>query len=212
MNKGKETVSIVLSALLAFLLFFFFFTKLKFGLLLSMVLAVGAYIALTFLLKPSGRIGKVSVDTVKNGELLLERLEEGEKDYKRLEKAAAQIKEEELGRSCRELLDIAESILKYLKDNPEKIMAARRYMDYYQETAVHVLENYIELRETKLATREAEEIIGKTREAVETLKDAFQLQLQKLMENELMDMEADLNLLKQTFKSEGFTYDKETKE
>ena len=95
MNKGKETVSIVLSALLAFLLFFFFFTKLKFGLLLSMVLAVGAYIALTFLLKPSGRIGKVSVDTVKNGELLLERLEEGEKDYKRLEKAAAQIKEEE---------------------------------------------------------------------------------------------------------------------
>ena len=47
MNKGKETVSIVLSALLAFLLFFFFFTKLKFGLLLSMVLAVGAYIALT---------------------------------------------------------------------------------------------------------------------------------------------------------------------
>ena len=55
MNKGKETVSIVLSALLAFLLFFFFFTKLKFGLLLSMVLAVGAYIALTFLLNSEKR-------------------------------------------------------------------------------------------------------------------------------------------------------------
>lgn len=30
------------------------------------------------------------------------------------------------------------------------------------------------------------------------------MQFQKLMQNELMDMEADLNLLKQTLRSEGY--------
>lgn len=31
------------------------------------------------------------------------------------------------------------------------------------------------------------------------------MQFGKLMQNELMDMEADLNLLKQTLRSEGYT-------
>ena len=36
------------------------------------------------------------------------------------------------------------------------------------------------------------------------MKSAFSLQFEKLMQNELMDMEADLNLLKQTLRSEGY--------
>ena len=31
------------------------------------------------------------------------------------------------------------------------------------------------------------------------------MQFEKLLQNELMDMEADLNLLKQTLRSEGYT-------
>ena len=45
------------------------------------------------------------------------------------------------------------------------------------------------------------------------LKDAFALQFEKLMQNELMDMDADLNLLKQTLRAEGYEIkDRERKE
>ena len=119
-------------------------------------------------------------------------------------RAASRIREAPLRDACAELLDLAKSILKYLTDNPEKIPAARRYIDYYQETAANVLEHYVELRETGLSTQETERIFRNTRESIDTLKSAFSLQFEKLMQNELMDMEADLNLLKQTLRSEGY--------
>lgn len=205
MKKGEENFSIVLSGALALVMFFFLFVRLRFHLFLSILLAAGTYVALTLLLKPQKRIGKMDLSSIGNGELLGEKFGEAQKDFARLKKAVMEIKEEELKMQCTQLLETAESILKYLADHPEKIMAARRYIDYYQETAANILENYLELQKTKLATKEAEEIMKKTREGVLILKEAFGLQLQKLMENELMDMEADLNLLKQTLSSEGYT-------
>lgn len=55
-----------------------------------------------------------------------------------------------------------------------------------------------------MSTVETEKVLKSTRESISTLKAAFDLQFEKLMQNELMDMEADLNLLKQTLRSEGY--------
>lgn len=205
MKKGEENFSIVLSGVLALGIFFLLFVRLRIHLFLSIFLGAGTYVAFILLLKPQKRIGKMDLSSVGNGELLGAKFGEAQKDFARLKRAVMEIKEEELKMQCTQLLETAESILKYLADHPEKIMAARRYIDYYQETAANILENYLELQKTKLATKETEEIMKKTREGVLILKEAFGLQLQKLMENELMDMEADLNLLKQTLSSEGYT-------
>ena len=67
-----------------------------------------------------------------------------------------------------------------------------------------VQENMVELQDSRLATKEAQRILQNTKEAVATLKEAFQMQFEKLLQNELMDMEADLNLLKLTLRSEGY--------
>ena len=53
-------------------------------------------------------------------------------------------------------------------------------------------------------TREAMALMTQTRQAMETLNRAFEKQLEKLMQNELFDMEADIRLLKQTMKMEGY--------
>ena len=55
-----------------------------------------------------------------------------------------------------------------------------------------------------MSTVETEKVLKSTRESISTLKAAFDLQFEKLMQNELMDMEADLNLLRQTLRSEGY--------
>lgn len=204
-NKKKAIISIAAAMLLAVIVFLVLFTLLDWNLFLSILLAAGIYLAMTFLLKPVDRIGKVDITSLDNGEFLHEKLGEASADYVRLKKASEQITDVTLKEQSHELQAIAENILKYLIANPQKISAARRYIDYYQETAANILEHYVDLQRTSLPPEEASKTLKNTTEAVHTLKDAFQLQFEKIVQNEVMDMEADLNLLKQTLISEGYT-------
>ena len=203
-DKWKEIVSIAVSAVLALLLFAALLVGLGWNMLLCMGLSLVSYAGFLLVLRPVRRIGRIDIEKLGNGEVLHERLQEAGRDYRRMREAADRIQAPGLRQSASELIDIAGNILKFLTDNPKKIPSARRYIDYYQETAANVLENYVELQDTRLLTDESEKIFQNTAEAVLTLKDAFRMQFQKLMQNELMDMEADLNLLKQTLRSEGY--------
>lgn len=203
-DKWKEIISIVISAVLALVFFIALLVGLGWNILLCMGLALVSYAGFLMVLRPVRRIGRIDIETLGNGEVLHERLQEAGCDLRRMADAARRIQAPGLKQSAHELIAVAENILKYLTDNPEKIPSARRYIDYYQETAASVLENYVELQDARLLTDESEKIFQNTAEAVVTLKDAFQMQFQKLMQNELMDMEADLNLLKQTLRSEGY--------
>ena len=203
-DKWKEIVSIAVSAVLALLLFAALLVGLGWNILLCMGLSIVSYAGFLLVLRPVRRIGRIDIEKLGNGEVLHERLQEAGRDYRRMREAADRIQAPGLRQSASELIDIAGNILKFLTDNPRKIPSARRYIDYYQETAANVLENYVELQDTRLLTDESEKIFQNTAEAVLTLKDAFRMQFQKLMQNELMDMEADLNLLKQTLRSEGY--------
>ena len=203
-DRWKEIVSIAVSAVLALLLFAALLVGLGWNILLCMGLSIVSYAGFLLVLRPVRRIGRIDIEKLGNGEVLHERLQEAGRDYRRMREAADRIQAPGLRQSASELIAIAENILKFLTDNPKKIPSARRYIDYYQETAANVLENYVELQDNRLLTDESEKIFQNTAEAVLTLKDAFRMQFQKLMQNELMDMEADLNLLKQTLRSEGY--------
>ena len=208
-DKWKEIVSIAVSAVLALLLFAALLVGLGWNILLCMGLSIVSYAGFLLVLRPVRRIGRIDIEKLGNGEVLHERLQEAGRDYRRMREAADRIQAPGLRQSASELIAIAENILKFLTDNPKKIPSARRYIDYYQETAANVLENYVELQDTRLLTDESEKIFQNTAEAVVTLKDAFRMQFQKLMQNELMDMEADLNLLRQTLRAEGYEARKE---
>ena len=203
-DKWKEIVSIAVSAVLALLLFAALLVGLGWNMLLCMGLSLVSYAGFLLVLRPVRRIGRIDIEKLGNGEVLHERLQEAGRDYGRMREAADRIQAPGLRQSASELIDIAGNILKFLTDNPRKIPSARRYIDYYQETAANVLENYVELQDTRLLTDESEKIFQNTAEAVLTLKVAFRMQFQKLLQNEMMDMEADLNLLRQTLRSEGY--------
>ena len=204
---------IIISFAAALGLFLILFLALDWNFLLSMILAAALYAALAMLLQPEKKIGKIRISSLKNGEMLHEKLGEAGEDYDRLCRAVDRIADPSLRSAGQELERIAGNIRDYLVQNPKKIPAARRYIDYYQETAANILEHYVQLQDTQLSTVETRELAKKTSETVSVLKDAFVLQFEKLMQNELMDMDADLNLLKQTLRAEGYEIkDRERKE
>ena len=75
-------------------------------------------------------------------------------------------------------------------------------IDYYQETASSLLQKYATIEDTNLDIKEVLQIKENTIRALETLNGAFEQQFQKLMHNEIFDMEAQVKLLEQTVKME----------
>ena len=199
----KEICVIALSFVFDLFFFYFLFGVLRWNFLFSAVLAVLLYMALTLLLKPVRKIGKVKVETLRDGEHLREKLEEARADLKSIERSMTKIRDLELKEESERLHRTAGNILKYLEKNPGKIPQARQFIDYYQDAASQLLEKYVDLQNTGLNTEDTRRLKVQTEEAIRTLNEAFENQFQKLMSEELLDMEAELQLLRQTMKMEG---------
>lgn len=199
----KEICVIALSFVFDLFFFYFLFGVLRWNFLFSAVLAVLLYMALTLLLKPVRKIGKVKVETLRDGEHLREKLEEARADLKSIERSMTKIRDLELKEESERLHRTAGNILRYLEENPGKIPQARQFIDYYQDAASQLLEKYVDLQNTDLNTEDTRRLKVQTEEAIRTLNEAFENQFQKLMSEELLDMEAELQLLRQTMKMEG---------
>ena len=201
--KKSETY-IWISLFLAAAFFFITWLLLQWNFAVSALLSAGIYVAMTMLIKPVRKIGNVNLEIMPEGEALGRKLEEAREDFESIRVSMDSIEDPELKKESERLHRTAGTILAYLEENPQKILQARRLIDYYQDTASALLKKYVKLQEKGLRTREAMALMTQTRQAMETLNRAFEKQLEKLMQNELFDMEADIRLLKQTMKMEGY--------
>ena len=199
----KEICVIALSFVFDLFFFYFLFGVLRWNFLFSAVLAVLLYMALTLLLKPARKIGKVKVETLRDGEHLSEKLEEARADLKSIERVHGEDPgsgtEGRIGAASSDGGKHPEVSGGKSREDPQ----ARQFIDYYQDTASQLLEKYVDLQNTDLNTEDTRRLKVQTEEAIRTLNEAFENQFQKLMSEELLDMEAELQLLRQTMKMEG---------
>ena len=101
------------------------------------------------------------------------------------------------------LYNTSTKILAYLEKNPDKISMAGRFIDYYQDTASSLLRKYVELQDSGLDTLEVRNLKEKTKKAMTMLDQAFDQQFQRMMGNELMDMDVEIQMIEDMMKMEG---------
>ena len=183
-----------------FLLLFF---ALDWNLFFSALLCVGLYFGLFLVLRPNRKIAGMDVEAVPGGEEIRRLLDEAQKDLSRMEKDASAIRDAGVQADAGALCGAGQGILSYLEENPEKIRLARRFFTYYLDVAVKLLSRYVDFQNTGLSSEEVTGILKKTAEALPVLNKAFERQFTRLMEGELLDVEADIELLKSTLKLEG---------
>lgn len=176
---------------------------LKWNLLIDILLAVGIFVSISLIAKPRNRIGKICVENIINGEELHRRLEEAMEDFSSIENSFKKIEDESVKEQVKSLKTTAEKIIAYLEEHPEKITQARQFIDYYQDTASSLLSKYVELQDSQIGTQEVLRLKENTSHALEKLNFAFEMQFQRLMKNEMLDMDAEIRLLEQTIKMES---------
>ena len=199
----KEMVTALISALISCAVFLLLFLAAGWNLAAAALLCILLYFGLGLLLKPRKKIGGIDVEKIQGGEELQKLLEEARKDLKQISRAAREITNIKAKEDAEALEAGGRRILSYLEENPEKISMARRFFTYYLDTAAGLLERYTQLQETGLRTPEVTEGLRKAAGTFPVLNEVFEKQFTRLMEGELMDVEAEISLLENTLKMEG---------
>ena len=199
----KEMVTALISALISCAVFLLLFLAAGWNLAAAALLCILLYFGLGLILKPRKKIGGIDVEKIQGGEELQKLLEEARKDLKQISRAAREITNIKAKEDAEALEAGGRRILSYLGENPEKISMARRFFTYYLDTAAGLLERYTQLQETGLRTPEVTEALRKTAGTFPVLNEVFEKQFTRLMEGELMDVEAEISLLENTLKMEG---------
>ena len=193
----------IVSSLLASAVFLVLFLLFRWNLIFCILLCVGIYFGLFLLLKPSRRIAGIDVESLPGGEEIQKLLDDAQADLGDIDQAVKAIADPAVQQDAQALYATGTGILTYLKENPDKIKLARRFFTYYLDTAAKLLTRYVDFQETELHSGEIAGILQKTAEALPVLNSAFEKQFTHLMQGELLDVEADIELLKSTLKLEG---------
>ena len=138
-----------------------------------------------------------------DGAYLKKRLEEAREDFESIRSSMEKIQDRGMREESGKLYNTSSKILAYLEKNPDKISMAGRFIDYYQDTASSLLRKYVELQDSGLDTLEVRNLKEKTKKAMTMLDQAFDQQLQRMMGNELMDMDVEIQMIEDMMKMEG---------
>lgn len=198
-NTGRMLISTTI-ACAAFLVMLFLINLHP---IISGIISVALYLGLDMLLKPSVKLGGVDVQFIIGGKEMQKLIEDAKDDLNKIESDISAINSQTVKDDADKLYQTGKSMLEYLQENPKKIALARRFFTYYLDTAVSLLNRYVQLQKTDLHTSEINSAMQKTAEALPIMNSAFEKQFTHLMEGELMDVEADVDLLEKMMKMEG---------
>lgn len=143
--------------------------------------------------------------------MVQESWEKAQNDHQRLAEVQTKIQDAELRKHLGTLVQVSSRILAYLKPRAERVLTARRFIDYYQDRAVKLSEEYQSLEQTGLETEQVRQTRARLKETLFGFEAAYAAEFEKIINPQLMDMDAEMSVMQQHFKTEGLSDTEEHK-
>ncbi|MBS3954931.1 MAG: 5-bromo-4-chloroindolyl phosphate hydrolysis family protein [Methylomicrobium sp.] len=118
---------------------------------------------------------------------------------KTIEQANRKIFNSELNQRIDSICEIAEAVIAELEADPRGIRRARKFLNVYLDSVKQVTEGYAKTHR-QTASQELEQNF---RQALEAIESAFQEQRQKLLEEDMFDLDVKIEVLTAQLKREG---------
>ena len=112
------------------------------------------------------------------------------------------ISNNEVAHKIKEICKTGVEIFDYIKKNPEDVNRIRQFNLYYLDATKTIVLQYVELSSKKNKTAEMEETLKKVEEMLDNIRKTFSNQLENLYEDDLLDLNTEISLLKNTMKLE----------
>jgi 5-bromo-4-chloroindolyl phosphate hydrolysis protein len=167
----------------------------------GMLFAGGAFLGmyLRYGFDPRVEKRKITAAYGYSGDEIRQALEDSSRIIRGIEQANNRIRNAELNRRIERICDIADDILADIAADPRDFRRARKFLNVYLDGARQVTEGYARThRQTA-----SEELEQNFRNVLDTIESTFQEQHQKLLEEDLFDLDVKIEVLNTQLKREG---------
>ena len=136
-------------------------------------------------------------------EYLQENFEKAVADFRYIEEARKKITDRELSAQLSKMQRVAQNLIANLEKNPERIPLAYKFIDYYQDRAVKIIQQYQELEATGLSTNRVQDLKGKMKVMLSSLDAAYEDQFEHVLNDQIISADAELKVMEQQLDAEG---------
>jgi len=126
-------------------------------------------------------------------------IDEADQIIKRIEQANRLINNQEFNNRIERICDLSRSILNKIEEDPGDIRRARKFLKVYLEGTQKVTEGYAKTHQLS----NSEILEQNFRNVLENIESVFSEQKDKLIENEMFDLDVQIEVLSKQLKQEG---------
>ena len=203
MKKFTVIAGVIAGITAGFVLLGFYFL-LNFSIIITLILSLATYFgiySILFALRPKSSFSPDLTSGI-NYEMLQTVLRESEEKINELQKLAKQIKSEQVQAKIYHIIMIVKKIYENIKKDPEKMKIARQFLSYYFDTSIRIINKYYQLSVQDVKSPEISNALLKAENMLTSIDTAFDKQLAKLLSNDVMDLDVEIETLEKTFKAE----------
>lgn len=199
----KSTLSNILSNLYAagisggiFVATFFI---LDLGLPLSLIFTAAGHVAGVFLVFPS----KEKKKAAELQELIHSVLTEGESKVKQMRALSYKVKNQTMGLHINEMCKLGDEIFQTLEKKPQHVRSVDQFSSYYLDTTIKIINKYLELSKHQTYSEDIQHTLEKVETTLLNTKQVFQKQLEQLLKDDILNLDAEMSVLEETLALEG---------
>lgn len=130
-------------------------------------------------------------------------LAEGARKLTTLKRAAERITDQRVRGKAYAVCDSVARILSDIREDPKDLRPARKFLGYYLDATIKVVDRYVTLSAKTVQTDEITALLRRVEESLDTIKAAYDKQLAQLLENDVIDLDTELDVLERTIRMEG---------
>ncbi len=166
----------------------------------SLLFVVGAFLGmfLCFGFDPRENI-KIASAGGYSGEEIMQTLEQASLKIKKIELANKQIVNRIFNDRLERICETANSILQEIKSDPGELRRTRKFLNVYLDGASKVVEGYAKTQKKSQNSELEQNFL----EVLETIESVFKEQKQKLLEQDVFDLDVQIEVLNTQLKREG---------
>ena len=138
-----------------------------------------------------------------SNDFLQESYQKAVKDYNSINHVIRQLKDEDMRQQLTLMQGIAHNMLQYMQSNPGKVALADQFINYYQDRALSLSQEFLEFETMNVNSVDVQKIKAKTKLTLSSFDEAYEAQFSRMLNDKILELDSELTVANQVMTENG---------